>query len=431
MRRFFFSIIAIFSVYSSSAQQHTISLEQGTQAALAYSNAIKNGELNVKSAQAGIIAAKSDYLPSVSGTGIGLYGFRDFVSTIPGIIDKGINNLYLLSASGSETVYAGGKVSTENQIAALQLEVSKVLARQSADSVVLLTEQKYWNIVNLQAQQKTLLANQALLNSLLQTQNNMLASGLIAKNDLLKVKVQLSQLQVTKSKTENRRKLALFDFSIYTGIPYDSLMTMQDIITNTNAGGAIMLQPDTTLSAIPSYQLLNSQIENALLQTKLAKAGYLPSLSLSINAAQTGSFNKAFSSSFVPSTYATLSIPISEGIWGRSRQKVRQRKISENIAQNNLRDSKNQLKVGIMRYWYDMKDELTQISYAKDNLNQATENLKVNQDNYKAGLSTVSDVLDAQSAYQQAEETLNTAYADFQIKKAAYNYAIGKIRSGS
>ncbi|MCX2429648.1 TolC family protein [Pedobacter sp. GR22-10] len=76
-----------------------------------------------------------------------------------------------------------------------------------------------------------------------------------------------------------------------------------------------------------------------------------------------------------------------------------------------------------------MKDELTQIRYAKENLLQATENLKVNQDNYKAGLSTATDVLDAQAFYQQAALTLNTAYSDFQVKKVVYEYAIGKINS--
>ncbi|NTD99916.1 TolC family protein [Agrobacterium tumefaciens] len=428
MKFLFLSIIYLGLAYTATAQ-HTVSLEQSRQAALAYSTAIKNGQLKVSSADFGLVAAKSSYLPSVSGTGLGLYGFKDLVPAIPGILNKGINNFYLIGVTATQPIYAGGKIETGYRLAALQQETSKIMARQSVDSVLLLTTQKYWNLVNLQEQEKTLAANELLLNNVLKMQKDMLASGMIARNDLLKVKVQLSQLIVNRSKLQNGRRLALFDFSIYTGMQYDSLMVMQDTLDKVNEpllpGGTA----DTTLSGIANYQLMLKQVQAESLQTKLSKADYLPSLSVGLSASQAGSFNKTIGSTFVPAALATLSIPISDGLWGQTKQKVKQRKISEQIAQNTLRDGSNQLQVGILKYWYDMKDELTQIRYAKENLLQATENLKVNQDNYKAGLSTATDVLDAQAFYQQAALTLNTAYSDFQVKKAAYEYATGKINN--
>ncbi|OKS86029.1 TolC family protein [Mucilaginibacter polytrichastri] len=427
MRTFLFSIIFILTLHAARAQQHPVSLEQSRQAALAYSNAIKNGQLKISSAEAGLEAAKANYLPSVSGTALSLYGFKDIIPAIPNVLDKAINNVYSVGLTGTQSIYAGGKVLTNNQLAALQVESSKILARQSADSVLLLTEQKYWNIVNLQEQSKTIRANEILLNSVLKMQMDMLTSGLIARNDLLKVKVQLSQLMVNKSKLKNGRMLALFDFSVYTGMPFDSLMVMQDTLNKAVTPALPDMNPDTSLANLNNYRLLALQVKSSNLQTRLTKADNLPSLSVGISASQLGSFNGAFSSTFTPIGFGTLSIPISENIWGGNRQKVKQRKLSEQVARNNLRDGSNQLQVGILKYWYDLKDALTQISYAKDNLAQATENLKVNQDNYKAGLSAISDVLDAQAAYQQAEVTLNTALTDFQTKKASYDYAIGKI----
>lgn len=427
MRSFLFSIIFLFLLRSASAQQHQVSLEQSKQAALAYSNAIKNRQLSINSAEAGLQSAKANYLPSISGTGLGLYGFKDIVPAIPGLLEKGINNVYSIGVTGTQSIYAGGKIMTSNQLTALQVEASKILARQSADSVLLLTEQKYWNIVNLQEQTKTLKANENLLNSILKMQKDMLASGLIARNDLLKVKVQFSQLMVNKSKLNNGRMLALFDFAVYTGLPFDSLMVMQDTLKKNVAPLLPGEGPDTAITNINTYRLLALQVKSNILQTRLTKADNLPSFSVGMSASQLGSFNGAFSSSFTPLAFGTLSIPISDNIWGGNRQKVKQRKISEQIARNNLRDGSNQLQVGILKYWYDLKDALTQISYSKENLIQATENLKVNQDNYKAGLSAVSDVLDAQAAYQQADATLNTAFTDFEVKKAAYDYAIGRI----
>ncbi|GAA3957427.1 TolC family protein [Mucilaginibacter dorajii] len=428
MKTFFFSIF-ILTCLQAGAQQHIISLQESKQAALAYSYALKNGELKISSAQADVAAAKSDYLPSVSATGVGLFGFKDFVSAMPPLLEKGIDNFYLFGVTGTESLYAGGKIKTGNQLAALQLQVSQIRKKQSADSVVLLTEQKYWNLVNIQEQQKTILVNEALLNAVLKMQKNMLASGLIARNDLLKVKVQLSQLLVNKSKLQNGRHVAQLDFSMYTGIPFDSLMVMQDTLNKKTTPALPALQPDTNLNGNANYQLLTRRIEGEKLQTRLANGDNLPSLAIGLSASQTGSINSGIGSNFAPASFVTLSIPISNGLWGRGKQKIKQHRISEQIARNDFNDGQNQLKVGIVRYWYDMQDQLTQISYAKDNLEQATENLKVNQDNYKAGLATISEVLDAQAAYQQASSTVATAFADFYVRWAVYNYVTAKTES--
>ncbi|MGF7039804.1 TolC family protein [Mucilaginibacter lappiensis] len=428
MKSLIISII-ILTGLQANAQQHTISLQESKQAAIAYSYALKNGQLRVNSAKADVAAAKSDYLPSVSGTGIGLFGFKDIIPAIPDVLTKGINNFYTLGVTGTQTLYAGGKIKTGNQLAALQLQVSEIRKKQSADSVLLLTEQKYWNLVNIQEQQKTLAVNETLLNTVLKMQKDMLASGLIARNDLLKVKVQLSQLLVNKSKLQNGRRVALLDFSVYTGIAFDSLMVMQDTLNKNSTPVLPALQPDTTLDKNAKYQLLTKRVAGEQLQTRLANGDNLPSLAVGLSASQVGSIRSDVGSNFSPASFATLSIPISNGLWGRGKQKVSQRRINEEIARNDYRDGQNQLRVGIIRYWYDMQDQLTQIHYAKDNLEQATENLKVNQDNYKAGLATISEVLDAQTAYQQASTTVATAFADFYVRSAIYNYVTAKTEN--
>lgn len=425
--KFLLYYITFVGFLGATAQTHTVSLEQSKQAAIAYSYSLKNSELRINSSKTDVAAAKSDYLPAVSGTGIGLYGFKDLVAALPPLLNESINNLYLVGVTGTETLYAGGKIKTGNQLAALQLEVSQIRRKQSLDSVILLTEQKYWNLVNIQEQQKTLSVNETLLNAVLKMQKDMLASGLIARNDLLRVKVQLSELLVNKSKLQNGRRVALLDFSMYTGLTFDSLLVMQDTMDKKAMPVLLALHPDTSLTQNSNYILLNKRITGEALQTRLAKGDNRPILALGVSASQVGSINSGIGSNFAPAGFLTLSVPISSGLWGRGKQKVAQRKISEAIAKNDFLDGQNQIKVGITRYWYDMKDQLIQISFAKDNLELATENLKVNQDNYKSGLATISDVLDAQAAYQQASSTVATAFSDFYFKAAVYNYVTSKV----
>lgn len=192
---------------------------------------------------------------------MGVYGFRDFIGAIPSFLDKGINNFYFGGVTAMEPIYAGGKINTANKLAQLQIEVRKIMAKQSADSVLLQTAQKYWSIVQLQEKYKTLLANEILLNSILKQQQDMLASGLIARNDLLKVKVKRSQLLLDKSRLENARKVAIFDFTIYIGIPYDSLLVAKDTLGDPPSISEQFTSPETALQQNNSYQLLKKTVK--------------------------------------------------------------------------------------------------------------------------------------------------------------------------
>ncbi|WP_221392504.1 TolC family protein [Dyadobacter sp. NIV53] len=412
------------------AQQHYINLEQSKSAALSFSKAIKNGQLVIESAEAGKKSAEANYLPSVSFTGIGLYGFKNLVGAMPPLLDKGLNNFYFAGVSANQAIYAGGKIRTANELAAMQVAVSRIRAKQSVDSVLLLTEQKYWNLVGLQEQHKSILANEQLLDQILKQQQDMLASGLIARNDMLKVKVKRSQLLLNKNKLENGRKIALLDFCLYIGNTYDSSLVMQQTLDTTSLPVMQYKEPELDLDQNDNYRLLQKSIEAEKLQTRLTKGDYLPGISLGLNAGQIGSINSGLGNNFIPVALGMVSVPISDW-WGSGKQKMKQRQISERIAANNFSDGQNKLKVGIMKSWYDLTDALKQIVYAKENLNLAKDNLKVSRDNYSSGLSGITELLDAQVAYQQAESEQVSAYANYQDKEAAYRYITGKINESS
>ncbi len=291
-----------------------------------------------------------------------------------------------------------------------------------------MTEKKYWDIVKLQEQSKALFANELLLDAILKQQQDLLASGLIARNDLLKVKVKRSQLLLDKSKLENGRKVAWYDFCLYIGIPYDSLLVTKDSLGTTLPPDAFFVPAEEALAQNTDFHLLQKNSEAEKSQTKMTKADYLPSVSVGINAGQFGSLNTSSFNKFVPMAFGMVSIPISGMWWGDGKQKMLQRKITENIAQNNLEDGERQIKTGILKNWYDVTDAYKQIAFANENLDAATENMKVNKDNYGSGLAGITEVLDAQASYQLAASDRVSAYANYQQKLEDYKYLIGKLK---
>ncbi|WP_232304829.1 TolC family protein [Maribacter thermophilus] len=415
----------ILGLQTVSAQEG-ISLEESKKAALKHSNAIKNGLLTIEKAKAFKQEMLANYFPTIEATALGLYGPDDIISPIPGILPNGIDNLYSASAMATEVIYAGGKIRNSNALADLQTETSKIRAEQAVDSVLLVTEQKFWQLVQLQEQQKVLETNEAYLNELLKQQEDLLEAGLIAKNQLLQVKVNRSELLLNKSKLENLRKLALLDFSLYVGVAYSPEMRAMADFENIAPPELKYTEPDLNLTENSNYQLLEKSISASQLRTKMAKADLLPSLAVGFSAFEFGSFDNTLESQFSGLAFGTLSIPISDW-WGSGKQRVRQEKIQEEISQNNREDGIDQLKVAITQSWYDLLDAHEQIQYALENKALAEENLKVYRDNYDSGLSNLTDLLDAQAMAQKAQSNLINAYTNYQNKEITFLYRTDQL----
>ncbi|TDE08715.1 TolC family protein [Dyadobacter psychrotolerans] len=421
---FIFLLISCQLASQGYAQTRVLRLEESKQSAVEYSMILKNSELQIESAKADIMSAKSAYYPSISLNGVGIYGFKDLVGAIPPLLEQSVGNLYLFSAGATQPIYVGGKIKVGNQLAALQLEVARIRAKQSTDSVLLVTEQKYWNLVNFQEQTKVIHANEKMLDAILKQQNDMLTSGLIARNDMLKVKVQRSKLLLNKTKLESGHKLALLDFCMYTGVAFSDSLLMQDTLAGVEKT-PLLLAPDISLEVNSTYVLIKKRLESEKLKTKLARGEYLPTVSIGVNAAQFGGISNGLGSKFIPISMATVQVPISDW-WGKGKQKLKQRQLSEQIAQNQFKDVESQLLVGITKAWYDMSDALKEIGFAQENFQQAQENLKVSQDNYASGLVGITELIDAQALYQQANSELVNSLANFRSKQASYYFLTGK-----
>jgi outer membrane protein TolC len=76
--------------------------------------------------------------------------------------------------------------------------------------------------------------------------------------------------------------------------------------------------------------------------------------------------------------------------------------------------------------WDDLNDANKQVKIALLSIEQAKENLRLNTDYYAAGTCTMSDLLDAQSLYQQSRDKYVETYAQYEVKKREYLQVTGR-----
>ena len=122
--------------------------------------------------------------------------------------------------------------------------------------------------------------------------------------------------------------------------------------------------------------------------------------------------------------FATVSIPISDW-WGGSHA-VKRKKIEHQKAIDEQQDKSELLKIRMQKTWNDVSESQLQLSIAERSIKQAEENLRLNRDQYKAGVSRMSDLLEAQLLYQQALDRRTDAYAEYRNRLLDYRQAIGE-----
>jgi outer membrane protein TolC len=175
------------------------------------------------------------------------------------------------------------------------------------------------------------------------------------------------------------------------------------------------------LLTTPEYQLLSRNVEAKRLERKMEVGKNLPTVGAGVGYMYDNLTDKdhPFGIAFV-----SVSVPIS-GWWGGSHA-IKQKKTNEIIANNTLADNSDLLVINMQHLWNEVEDAYKQIRIAHSSIEQSTENLRLNRNYYSAGMSTMSDLLDAQSLYQQSRDKMVETYSQFQIKMLEYRQATGQ-----
>lgn len=105
---------------------------------------------------------------------------------------------------------------------------------------------------------------------------------------------------------------------------------------------------------------------------------------------------------------------------------MKKHKLQVRNAENQFADQSQLLIIRMQNTWNDLTDAYKQIEIAVESIGQATENLRLQTDYYHAGTCTMSDLLEAQTLYQQSRDKYVESYARYEVKKREYLQATGR-----
>lgn len=450
MKRIAIIIMLTMTIISSVSAQKTYSLGQCRQMALQNNIKIRNAQLNILQAKETEKSAQAKYLPSVSASGVYFHAndylmkkdlslSTDQQTQLATIVSQlGLDPTALASLPSSysfnmmkhgtitqliamEPIYAGGQITTGNKLARLQTEVKKLQLQQSQDEILTTTESYYNQLLTLYMKRQTIEAASKQLDRIHQDAENAFKGGLSTKKDMLTVEVKQNELEANRLKLENGIKLCKMVLSQYIGlnnadITIDTTMTDQLPLPLTYA-----VNHEAALDARTESKLLDKNVEANHLQVKMKRGTMLPTIA--VGAA--GIYQDLMGSGQTNIIgMATVSIPISE-LWTNNHA-VKHQKIAELIARQDREDNRQLLLIQMQSAYNDLDNAYNQIILARKYMNKTAENLRLNEDYYHAGTSTMSDLLDAQTQDQQSRDTYAEAVCQYLNSRTSYLISTGR-----
>ena len=423
MRTIILSAALLLAAASAQAQR-LMTAEQAVSDALQNNVRMKNADNDLEAARQAKKQAFTKYFPTVSATGIGYMADKGLLemSLGPGMEMSMLKNGVMGGVSAQLPVFTGGRILNANRLADVGVETSRLQRRMSEKEVVLTAETYFWQAVMLKEKLKTVEAVERQLAKFANDAEAAVTAGVSDRNDLLQVNLKKNETRSNRITLENALTTAKRLLAQYTGHAGDSIDVSADM-----SGGLppsplqLYADPSAALPHTTEYAMMEQNVKANRLKYKMTVGQNLPTVAVGGGYMYDDLMDK--SHQFWVG-FATVSIPLS-GWWGGSHEMKKQRLAVRN-AENTLKDNGQLLVIDMENKWNDMNDAYRKISIAMESIAQAEENLRLHNDYYRAGTATMSDLLEAQTLYQNSRSAYVEAYADYQIKKREYLQATGQ-----
>ena len=383
--------------------------------------------------------AKADFLPKFS-TSYGYTRLNDVTMsqassiTLPGptvitIPGRNLNTQdnYQWKVTINQPLFTGYALTSAYELAKLGIDLSKVELDLERVNLALKVKEAYFNI--LKADKAVDVAMKAVesLQSHLKVAHNFYDVGMIPINDLLKAEVELANAQYDLTRAQNGSKLSRASFNDLLARPIDSPVEVEDILVyvpdfpdyNAYLEKALKNRPE-----IKSIDINSDQIDQ---QIRLAKSKYYPEIGVTYTYLKQGDTASLSGSNFVDANswevLAVANWTLFE--WGKTYYTAKEKESVKRQILQTKSDVEDGIRLQVKQAVLDIDSSASNIPVTQKGIESGEENLRVNAERYKAQVSTITDLLDAQTLLARARLDYYRALYDHNLAKARLDRALG------
>lgn len=330
-----------------------------------------------------------------------------------------------------QPIYMGGAIKAANKIA----DIGESMADDDLDlkrqATLYGVYQAYWTTVSLEQKRNLALSYKELVEKLSQDVKKMITQGVATKADGLRVDVRVNEADMQLTQVVNGLSLSKMLLCQLCGLPLNEDIQLTDSAESKGNASALTLDnsADSTYSDRPEIRLLEHSIAISEQTTNLIRAGNLPKVSLvggymTTNPSAYDGFRRRFSG--VWNVGVIIQVPIWD--WFDTTYKIRASKAATNIAKMELSDAREKVELQVTQSQYKMREAQKRLAMASQNIKSAEENLRCANLGFREGVMGITEVMEAQTAWQLAQSQKIDAEVEVRLSELSGAKALGTLR---
>jgi outer membrane protein TolC len=403
-------------------EPHPVSLDEAIQRALMVNPQMVRARGQVTNAAASKRTAIGNWLPSLSTSSS--YSTRPgqtITDPATGLEYTPTSSSYSAGFGASMTLFSGFQRLAQNRSAGANYRSAEASEVAQEFNIILQTKQAFFNAVA--ANELVRVAQRSIerAQEQLRMSKDKLAAGSAIRSDTLRGRVEVGNAQLQLLNAETQRETAEANLAQLIGI---------DGPVRAVADSSLFIPVDVDTTALrieavaqsPTVIQADAAADAAAASVSVATAQYFPR----VNASYSRSWSGRELSNLNNSWSAGLSLN-----WtlfnGFSREgSVTSAKVNRESARAEAEDARRQVYAQLTQFLASLNSARLSLDIAIANRAAADEELRVQQERYRLGMSTVVDVLVSQISLEQAEVDIVRARLDYLVAKAQIESLIGR-----
>jgi outer membrane protein len=248
-------------------------------------------------------------------------------------------------------------------------------------------------------------------------------------SDVLSARVQLAQANEEMIRARNSAAVAQAALNVAMGVVEDSPNHAQGSLTEAGfETGTLPDRQQRALAARPDYQEVLIGKQKASNALSMARADFLPT----VNAF--GSWevdNQTFAARGGNNWTAGASVSLNLFDGGARRARVAESHARERQAEALRAQMASDIRLQVREAFLNLTAAGERVSVSRESASQAQESLRILEDRYGSGLTSITDVLAAETAHTRAQRDFLNANYDYRLAFATLELATGELAAES
>ena len=339
-------------------------------------------------------------------------------------------NIWAGSVMLMQPIFMGGGIVALNKMA----DINEEMMRNSTDVTVQTTlytiDQAYWTVVSLKHKKRLAEAYLELIKKLDNDVNRMIEEGVATRSDGLSVSVKVNEAEMQVTQVDNGLALAKMYLCQLCGLPLNETVVLaeedDEELTFTDITPVYNVEEAATLR--PEIRMLQNTVDLSRQATNLLKAGNLPQVALvgGYSISNPNTFN-GFEHKFGGMWNVGVLLRIPLWNWGDVAYKVRASKGATTIATLEMTEAREKIELQINQSQFRVNEAFKKLDMARANIKRADENLRVATLGFQEGVIGSTTVMEAQTAWLQAQSQKIDAEIDVKLSQVHLQKALGTL----